>query len=97
MTTLSNFKHTILSTPLGTIPQPSVQPCDNYTKESFENVVSTCAPFKIEQEVLPQIDPNNKFLNPEKRSQREYGSFLWFKCKTKYVGYRSCFYRYKWF
>lgn len=72
MTTLSNFKHTILSTPLGTIPQPSVQPCDNYTKESFENVVSTCAPFKIEQEVLPQIDPNNKFLNPEKRSQREF-------------------------
>ena len=55
MTTLSNFKHTTLSTPLGTIPRPSMNSCNNYTKESFENVISTCTPFKIEQEVLPQI------------------------------------------
>ena len=48
MTTPSDFKDT-LSTPLGTIPQPSLSSCNNYTKEPFENVVSTCSPFKIKQ------------------------------------------------
>ena len=70
MTTLSNFK-ILLYQLLGTIPQPSLSSCNNYTKESFENVVSTCSPFKIEEEVLPQIDPNNKFLNPAKRTTKE--------------------------
>ena len=72
MTTLSNFKHTTLSTPLGTIPQPSLSSCNNYTKETFDNVCTTCTPFRIEEEILPQINPNNKFLNPEKRTQREF-------------------------
>ena len=69
MTTLSNFKNT--NVPLGMIPQPSLNSCENYT-EHFENVCATCTPFRIEEEVLPQIDPNNKFLNPEKRNQREF-------------------------
>ena len=35
MTTMSNFK--ITNVPLGMIPQPSLNSCENYT-EHFENV-----------------------------------------------------------